>query len=80
MKHPPTVVTQQDWIGPAFSTFREPDGQITWRTGDLPVQSLLQKYFCFSELQIRLYDSPSRPERGALRNVINVGRGCGGRG
>jgi hypothetical protein len=43
------------------------------------VQSPLQKYFCFSETQIRLYDSPSRPERGALRNVINVGRGCGGR-
>jgi len=36
----------------------------------------LKKYFCFSEMQIRLYDLPSRPERGALRNVINVGRGA----
>jgi hypothetical protein len=51
-----------------------PDGQISsplqlWR-----VQSPAQKYFGFSEMQIRLYDWPSRPERGALRNVINVGR------
>jgi hypothetical protein len=51
-----------------------PDGQISsplqlWR-----VQSLWQKYFCFSEMQIKLYDLPSRPERGALRNVINAGR------
>jgi hypothetical protein len=36
----------------------------------------LQKYFCFSEMQIRLYDLPSHPERGALRNVINAGRGA----
>jgi hypothetical protein len=34
----------------------------------------LQKYFCFSEMQISLYDLPSHPERGALRNVINAGR------
>jgi hypothetical protein len=26
-----------------------------------PVQSPLQKYFCFSEVQIRLHDLPSRP-------------------
>jgi hypothetical protein len=50
-----------------------PDGQISsplqlWR-----VHPLLQKYFGFSEMQIRLYDWPSRPERGALANVINVG-------
>jgi hypothetical protein len=38
------------------------------------VQPRLQKYFCFSEIQIRLYDLPSHPERGALRNVINAGR------
>jgi hypothetical protein len=25
------------------------------------VQSPPQKYFCFSEMQIKLYDSPSRP-------------------
>jgi hypothetical protein len=41
-----------------------------------PVQSPLQKYFCFSEMQIKLYDLSSRPERGALRNVINAGRGA----
>jgi hypothetical protein len=40
------------------------------------VQPLLQKYFCFSEIQIELYDLPSHPERGALRNVINAGRGA----
>jgi hypothetical protein len=50
------------------------DGQITsplqlWR-----VQPLSQKYFCFSEIKIRLYDLPSHPEIGALRNVINAGR------
>jgi hypothetical protein len=41
-----------------------------------PVQSRLQKYFGFSEMQISLYDLPSRPTRGALRNVINAGRGA----
>jgi len=45
-----------------------------------PVQSLLQKYFCFSEMQISLCDLPSRPERGALAIVTNVGAGSGGRG
>jgi hypothetical protein len=40
----------------------------------------LQKYFCFSEVQIRLHDLPSRPERGALTIVTNVGAGSGGRG
>jgi hypothetical protein len=38
------------------------------------VQPLSQKYFCFSEIKIRLYDLPSHPEIGALRNVINAGR------
>jgi len=37
-------------------------------------QPPLQKYFCFSEMQIKLYGLPSHPERGALRNVINAGR------
>jgi len=44
------------------------------------VQSSLQKYFGFSEMQIRLHDLPSRPERGALAIVTNVGAGSGGRG
>jgi hypothetical protein len=63
-------------LHPSYELLTLPDGQISsplqlWR-----VQLLLQKYFCFSEMQIRLYDWPSRPERGALRNVINVGRGA----
>src|SRR5664279_6366192 len=37
-----------------------PDGQIS----ELPVQPHLQKYFCFSETQIKLYDSLSRPTEG----------------
>jgi hypothetical protein len=45
-----------------------------------PVQSPLQKYFCFSEIEIRLRDLPSRPERGALAIVTNVGAGSSGRG
>jgi len=35
-----------------------PDGQITARR-QIRVQPPLQKYFCFSEMQIRLYDLPS---------------------
>jgi hypothetical protein len=41
-----------------------------------PVQPPLKKHFGFSEVKIGLYDLPSRPERGALRNVINAGRGA----
>jgi hypothetical protein len=33
-----------------------------------------QKYSCFRSTQISFISSPSRPERGALRNVINAGR------
>jgi hypothetical protein len=51
-----------------------PDRQISSALQLWRVQPLWQKYFCFSEIQIRLYDWPSRPERGALRNVINAGR------
>ena len=40
------------------------------------VQSPRKKYFCFSEVQIGLHDLPSRPERGALAIVTNVGRGA----
>jgi hypothetical protein len=36
----------------------------------------LKKYFCFSEMKNRLSEWSSRPERGALRNVINAGRGA----
>ena len=44
------------------------------------VQPLSKKYFGFPELQIKLHDLPSRPERGALAIVTNVGTGSGGRG
>ncbi|SHI12764.1 type IIL restriction-modification enzyme MmeI [Bradyrhizobium erythrophlei] len=45
-----------------------------------PVQPPLKKYSGFPKTQITLYLSPSRPERGALAIVTNVGAGCGGRG
>jgi hypothetical protein len=47
-----------------------PDGQIS----ENRVQPILQKYSDFPKTQITLYPSPSRPTRGALRNVINAGR------
>jgi hypothetical protein len=50
--------------------FVEPD------QADLRCPVPFEKDFCFSEMQIRLYDLPSRPTRGALRNVINAGRGA----
>jgi hypothetical protein len=43
------------------------------------VKPILQKYFCFSEIKIGLYDLPSRPERGAFRDRHERGAGCGGR-
>ena len=40
-----------------------------------PVQSCLQKYFCFSEIQIKLYPSPSRPtQRGVSRSSRTLER------
>jgi hypothetical protein len=56
------------------------DGQISSALQLWRVQPLQQKYFFFSEMKIGLYDLPSRPERGALAIVTNVGTGCGGRG
>jgi hypothetical protein len=53
-----------------------PDGQIS----ENRVQPCLQKYFCFSEMQTKLYDLPSRPTRGAVRDRHGRGAGCGGRG
>jgi len=38
------------------------------------VKPFAEKYFCFAEDQITLYPLPSRPTKGALRNVINAGR------
>jgi hypothetical protein len=37
------------------------------------VQSHSQKYFCFSELQIKLYDSPSHPTEGRIMIVAYAG-------
>jgi hypothetical protein len=36
--------------------------------GDWPVQPLPQKYFCFSEMQIRLYSRCPVPQRGGSRS------------
>jgi hypothetical protein len=47
-----------------------PDGQIShWA-----VQPCLQKYFCFSEIQIRLYDSHPVPLEGRIAIVTDAGR------
>jgi hypothetical protein len=39
----------------------------------LPVQSRLQKYFWFSETQIKLYPSLSHPTEGRIMIVTNAG-------
>src|SRR6266478_8925903 len=44
-----------------------------------PVKSPLQKYFASRLTQITSLIRPVPSHRGALRNVINVGAGCGGR-
>jgi len=46
----------------------------------LPVQSLPKKYSCSRSPQITATTRPSRPGRGALAIVTNVGAGRGGRG
>ena len=52
-----------------------PDGQIS----ENRVQPPLQKYFCFSETQIKLYVRRPVPQRGAARDRHGRGAGCGGR-
>jgi hypothetical protein len=47
---------------------------------DCGVQSHFKKYSASPLTQISSGDSPSRPERGALAIVTDVGAGCGGRG
>ena len=54
--------------------FDLPDGQISDPPVILPVQPHLQKYFCFSEMKIKLYDSPSRPTEGRHAIVTAAGR------
>ena len=51
-----------------------PDGQINSSADFVSVQPLLQKYFCFSEMKIKLYDSPSRPTEGRIAIVTDAGR------
>jgi hypothetical protein len=51
-----------------------PDGQISEQLGESFVQPHLQKYFCFSEIKIKLYDSPSHPTEGRIAIVTNAGR------
>ena len=49
-------------------------GQITSDYQKSKVKPWNQKYFPSPATQIRCISKPSRPDRGALRNVINAGR------
>jgi hypothetical protein len=51
-----------------------PTGKSAELVGDLPVQPRLKKYFCFSEMQIRLCDLPSRLTEGRLEIVTDARR------
>jgi hypothetical protein len=44
------------------------------------VKPLAKKYFCFTEMKIRIYLSASRPTQGGVAQRTGAGRGCGGRG
>jgi hypothetical protein len=44
-----------------------------------PVQSPMQKYFCFPELKSALYSRHPVPSKGAFRDRHKRGAGCGGR-
>jgi hypothetical protein len=62
----------------AFLAQALPDGQISEAGGCVPVQPHLQKYFCFSEVQISLYPFRPVPQRGVGHRYLR-GAGCGGR-
>jgi hypothetical protein len=51
-----------------------PTGKSADLVSDLPVQPHLKKYFCFSEMQIRLSDLPSCPTEGRFAIVTDAGR------
>jgi hypothetical protein len=51
-----------------------PVGQIREQLSELAVQPHLQKYFCFSEPQIKANDSSSRPTEGRHAIVTAAGR------
>jgi hypothetical protein len=72
--HSPSVVV------PALPGFARKIRFVEADQADLPCPVLLEKIFLFFRNANQLYDLPSQPERGTLRNVINVGWGCGGRG
>jgi hypothetical protein len=44
-----------------------------------PVKPLSQRCFCFSEIQIRLYDPPSHPRKGRIASRHERAVGCDGR-
>ena len=46
---------------------------------DTPVKPLQQKYFCFSEMQIRRMICHPIPSEGRIMIVAYAGWGCGGR-
>jgi hypothetical protein len=50
-----------------------PDGQISGALAVCLVQPPLQKYFDFSETQIRLHDLPSRPTEGRWPSSLTRG-------
>jgi hypothetical protein len=75
--HYPQKTGSSPWV--VFIDYRKfhgfvPDGQISDSLCFCPVQPHLQKYFCFSEIQIKLYDSPSHPTEGRIAIVTNAGR------
>ena len=59
------------------SSCPDPSGKspVCSEAGVRPVKPLAQKYFCFSEVQITLHNSPSHPVRGAYhdRRIRGVG-------
>ena len=76
------IVTELD--GTRWTRQRQA-GNVTARRANqlvcrFPVQPPLEKYFCFSEIKIKLYDSPSRLSGGAVRDRHGREAGCGGRG
>jgi hypothetical protein len=74
---PPSAISTEPVTQDASSEARHtrlPDGQISCAAYRPRVQPLLQKYFCFSEIKIKLYDSHPVPLRGALRNVNDAER------
>jgi hypothetical protein len=67
-------MTDREILPPAQSN--QPDGQISSHPVAFELQLVQpppQKYFCFSEIEIRLYDSPSRPTEGRWPSSLTRG-------